>query len=136
MMERPADLPGTPGGPIDSLRPARFSRTNRLSRTWQYQRAYRDGRSTRGKLVVLYAHAVPGEPSRLGIVASKKVGGAVVRNRTKRRLREVGRALWPRVHPDGRQLVIIALASAALAEFTDLAADVESLFASMGAFES
>ena len=135
-MERPADLPGTPGGPIDSSRPARFSRTNRLSRTWQYQRAYRDGGSTRGKLVVLYAHVVPGEPSRLGIVASKKVGGAVVRNRTKRRLREVGRALWPRVHPDGRQLVIIALASAAKAEFTDLAADVESLFASMGAFES
>ena len=135
-MERPADPPGSPGGPIESSRPGRFSRTNRLSRTWQYQRAYRDGRSTRGKFVVLYAHVVPGEPSRLGIVASKKVGGAVVRNRTKRRLREVGRALWPRVLSDGRQLVLIALASAAAAPFADLAADVEAQLAAAGAFES
>ncbi len=60
----------------------------------------------------------------------------MVRNRTKRRLREVGRALWPRVRPDGRQLVLIALASAAAAPFADLAADVEAQLAAAGAFES
>jgi len=135
-MKRPAVPSGSSGGPLDASRPARFSRTHRLSRTWQYQRTYREGRSTRGKLVVLFAHVAPGEPSRLGIVASKKVGGAVVRNRTKRRLREVGRALWPRVRPDGRQLVVIALAVAAQAPFADLIADVEALFASSGALAS
>ena len=114
-MERRADPPGTPGGPDDPARPARFGRAHRLSRTWQYQRAYAEGRSVRGRLVVLYAHVAAGEPSRRGIVARRKVGGAVVRHRTKRRLRESGRALWPTGRADGRQLVIIALPSAARA---------------------
>lgn len=132
-MERRADPPGPPGGPDDPARPARFGRTHRLSRTWQYQRAYAEGRSLRGRLVVLYAHVAAGEPSRLGIVASRKVGGAVVRNRTKRRLREVGRALWPRVRTDGRQLVLIALPTAAGAAYADLAADVTDLMRRMEA---
>jgi ribonuclease P protein component len=80
---------------------------------------------------VLYAHVVAGEPSRLGIVASRKVGGAVVRNRTKRRLRHIGRDLWPRVRGDGRQLVIIAMPSAAAAPFAELAADVADLVGRM-----
>jgi ribonuclease P protein component len=132
-MERRADPPGPPGGPDDPARPARFGRAHRLSRTWQYQRTYAEGRSVRGRLVVLYAHVVPGEPSRLGIVASRKVGGAVIRNRTKRRLREVGRALWPRVRPDGRQLVLIALPAAAAADSAELAADVADLLRRMEA---
>ena len=87
----------------------------------------------RGRFVVLYAHVAVGEPSRLGIVASRKVGGAVVRNRTKRRLREIGRALWPRVRADGRQLVLIALPNAPTAESRDLAADVTDLLRRMEA---
>ena len=134
-MERRADPPGPPGGPDDPARPARFGRTHRLARTWQYQRAYREGKSLRGRLVVLYVLHVAGEPSRLGIVASRKVGGAVVRNRVKRRLREVGRALWPRVRPDGRQLVFIALPAAAGAPFDDLAADAADLMRRLEALE-
>jgi ribonuclease P protein component len=57
----------------------------------------------------------------------------VVRNRTKRRLRESGRALWPAVKSDGRQLVIIALPQAAGAEYADLAADVTDLMRRMEA---
>ncbi len=123
-MERRADPPGPPGGPDDVARSPRFGRAHRLSRTWQYQRAYAEGKSVRGRLVVVYAHVAAGEPSRLGIVASRKVGGAVVRNRTKRLLREIGRALWPSVRADGRQLVLIALPKAAGATYADLAADV------------
>ena len=132
-MERRADPPGSPGGPDDFVRPVRFGRTHRLSRTWQYQRTYREGRSIRGRFVVLYAHVVPGEPSRLGIVASRKVGGAVTRNLTKRRLRAVGRALWPAVRADGRQLVIIALPSAATATVPELTVDVADLMRRMEA---
>ena len=46
-------------------------------------------------------------PSRLGVVATRKVGGAVVRNRIKRVCRECFR-LWPGFVPDGIDLVVIA----------------------------
>lgn len=46
-------------------------------------------------------------PSRLGIVATRKVGGATTRNRIKRLCRECFR-LWPGFVPDGIDLVVIA----------------------------
>lgn len=132
-MERRTDSPGSPGG--TRVR-ARWSRTHRLHRTWQYQRTYRDGRSARGMHVNAYAQVAPGEPSRAGVVASRKVGSAVVRNRAKRRLRAVVRDLWPRVRADGVQLVLIALPSAPTVDFDRLANDVRDLLQRLGALES
>ena len=131
-MERRTDSPGSPGGP--SVR-ARFTRAHRLHRTWQYQRAYRDGRSARGAHVNAYAQLVPDEPSRAGIVASRKVGPAVTRNRAKRRLRMIVRELWPAVRQDGVQLVLIALPSAPTVDFDRLANDVRDLLQRLGALE-
>ena len=50
-------------------------------------------------------------PSRLGIVATRKVGDATMRNRIKRVCRECFR-LWPGFVPDGIDLVVIARAGA------------------------
>lgn len=132
-MVRPADPPVSPGGPEPR---ARFGRANRLVRGWQYQRAFRDGRNERGACVVAYAHVVPGEPSRLGIIASKKVGNAVKRNRAKRRLREVARALWSRVPADGRQVVLIALPVVPTVDFGRLTDDVTQLLQQLGVLDS
>jgi ribonuclease P protein component len=85
---------------------------------------------------VAYAHVAPGEPSRLGIIASRKVGNAVARNRAKRRLREIARALWPRVRPDGRQVVLIALPSVPTVDFELLALDVAQLMQQLGVLDS
>jgi ribonuclease P protein component len=120
----------------DPEAPARFGRANRLVRGWQYQRAFREGKSERGECVVAYAHAVPGEPSRIGIIASKKVGNAVERNRAKRRLREVARALWPRVPADGRQVVLIALSVVPTVDFGRLHDDVARLLRNLGVLDS
>jgi ribonuclease P protein component len=49
----------------------------------------------------------PAPPSRLGIVVTRKVGSATVRNRIKRLCRECFR-LWPAFVPDGIDLVVIA----------------------------
>lgn len=54
----------------------------------------------------------PPSPSRLGIVTSRKVGGAVVRNRIRRLCRECFRR-WPDLLPPGVDLIAIARAGAA-----------------------
>ena len=56
--------------------------------------------------VFLLAPGVEGGPMRLGITATRKVGGAVVRNRAKRLVREVFRHLAWRL-PTGVDLVVI-----------------------------
>lgn len=64
----------------------------RLSRSSDFQRIYRQGSSTASRFLVLYSFKRPGETGaegpRLGLSVSKKLGGAVVRNRVKRLLRE------------------------------------------------
>jgi ribonuclease P protein component len=73
------------------------ARKSRLSRSAEFDRVYRSGRSAQHRLLVLYrfdrpedvpAGTEPGSESRIGITVSKKVGGAVERNRLKRQLRE------------------------------------------------
>jgi ribonuclease P protein component len=132
-MVRPADPPAPPVGPEPR---ARFGRAHRLVRGWQYQRAFREGQSRRGNCVVAYAHVTPGEPSRVGIIASRKVGNAVLRNRSKRRLREVARALWPRIRPDGCQVVLIALPAVPTVDFEGLSHDVAQLLQQLGVLTS
>ena len=68
----------------------------RLSRSSDFQRIYRQGSSTASRFLVLYWFWRPAEPGdegpRLGLSVSKKLGGAVVRNRIKRLLREAFQA--------------------------------------------
>jgi ribonuclease P protein component len=63
----------------------------RLSRSGDFDRVYRDGTSTATRYLVLYSFPRgEGETGdvRLGVSVSRKVGGAVERNRVKRALRE------------------------------------------------
>jgi ribonuclease P protein component len=57
--------------------------------------------------------------TRIGFITSRKIGGAVVRNRARRRLREVIRADRPRLQP-GCWIVIIAKSPAATNPFSDI----------------
>ena len=64
-------------------------------------------------------------PARFGYTVSKKVGGAVLRNRVRRRLRALTAALKAdQVHP-GFDYVLIARTAAAERSFTDLKADLD-----------
>ena len=104
---------------------------NRLRDRADFTSAVRGPGSTRAgsRLVVVHANqtdARAGHPARVGFVVSKAVGGAVVRNRTKRRLRAVLAGGIETV-PDGVDLVVRANPPAALASFGELTATVKPL---------
>jgi ribonuclease P protein component len=63
---------------------------------------------------------------RVGFTATRKVGGAVVRNRAKRRLREAARALLPELGKPGFDYVLIARGGTAGREWARLLDDVKS----------
>ena len=67
-----------------------MQRRHRLSRSRDFDAVFRKGRSVSTRYLVLYSFPRPDEAeeeSRLGLAVSRKVGGAVERNRIKRRLR-------------------------------------------------
>lgn len=64
-----------------------MKRDKRLRRNNDFRALYRDGVRVRLQGLVVYGRPFASETHRMGIVASRKVGSAVVRNRFKRRMR-------------------------------------------------
>jgi ribonuclease P protein component len=86
-------------------------RRRRLSRSGEFDRVYRDGSSNATRYLVLYSFPRKDEADesevRLGVSASRKIGGAVDRNRVKRVLREAFWALGDRL-PERHDFVLVA----------------------------
>jgi len=117
-------------------RPERLGREHRIRTTREYAAVKQLGRAYRGQYCLMLVLACPGEPTRFGFIASKRgVGGAVQRNRARRRLREIVRRRWPRLPLTGYWVVTIAFRTVLGAAHQALASEVEHLLASAGALE-
>jgi ribonuclease P protein component len=69
----------------------RFRQNERIRRRADFQHVYEHGMRIRSRYATLFILANSLEVSRLGIAATRKLGGAVERNRAKRLIREVFR---------------------------------------------
>jgi ribonuclease P protein component len=97
-----------------------FPKTRRLTHRSEYERVKRDGITQRGKLLTLSLMAIENSgPWRAGFVTSGRIGGAVVRNRVRRRLREIVRRHQYELR-QGFWFVVIARHEAATATYVAL----------------
>ena len=101
------------------------ARPGRLQRRSEFLKAASAGRKAAVGGVVL--QALPrsdDQPARLGFTVTKKIGNAVRRNRTKRRLKEAARLLLQQQPVQGVDLVLIGRDSTAGRDFKALQADL------------
>jgi ribonuclease P protein component len=95
-------------------------KTRRLTLTSQFARVRAEGRNVRGRLLILgFLRPERIERFQVGFVTSKRIGGAVVRNRVRRRLRDVVRTQQGRLR-EGFWFVVIARPPAARASYAEL----------------
>lgn len=103
----------------------------RLTRSKDFTRVRRFGRSSGSQLLVLYALPTNCPERRIGFSVSKRVGKATVRNRVKRRLREAVRSQLDTV-PMGFDLIFIARPLAASATYSQIEETVGHLLRKSG----
>jgi ribonuclease P protein component len=99
-----------------------FPKARRLTQAAEFQRVREEGRRIRGSLISLGICSSGEGKMRAGFVTSRKVGGAVARNRVRRQLREIVRRHQHEII-DGTWVVLIASPRAANATYEALDAE-------------
>ena len=85
-----------------------FHKAERLTKRTEFEKVMGEGKKRRvEKLCIIFFMPSQSGKKRLGIIASKKIGNAVARNRAKRRIREVFRHVKHRIEP-ALDIVIIS----------------------------
>ena len=101
----------------------RLRADRRLRRRHEFQKVYDQGARTHGRLMTVFVLRQENEPTRLGIAATKKLGGAVKRNRAKRLIREVFRQ---HANPMGLHIVVVPRPALLEASYESIEADYAS----------
>jgi len=102
----------------------------RLARRAEYEAVYRSGGRRSSSQFVVFYRPNGGQPSRFGSSVKKQLGNAVVRNRIRRRIREILRRNSREISP-GWDLVIHPRRSVARANFAQLEAELLRLLRSV-----
>ena len=121
----------------DHARPDRetFRRDDRIRKRVDYQRCYREGSRHFAPLVTVHVHPSPAGGPRLGITATRRVGGSVVRQRLRRRTREIFRRWEGRADLPEVDIVVHLRPAAAEASFEQLRDQIEKLLRRVGSRE-
>ncbi len=101
-----------------------LSPAERIRKRPEFERVYSQGLKTPGRFMTLFLLRNGGSVSRLGIAATRKLGGAVQRNRAKRLAREIFRRHKP---PPGLDLVVIPRREFLNVELASLEAEYQSI---------
>ena len=109
----------------------RTSGYQRLKHTQLYAEAYSQQRSWVGRFMVLWLREGEGAALRLGVVSSRRVGGAVERNRARRLLRELYRRLYPRLCGQ-HDVILIARQRILKGAWPELLSEMEALLKKSG----
>jgi ribonuclease P protein component len=99
----------------------------RLTRSTDFQRVRRSGKSYAHPLIVLIVLPNELDSSRVAVSAGRAVGKAVDRNFAKRRLREAIRSLYPAI-ASGWDILVIARHPISSASFLQIQNALETLF--------
>ena len=110
---------------------APMRRENRLRKRADFLRLRREGRFFRSALCLLACHPNDLPHNRYGVVTSKRLGNAVTRNRTRRRLREAVRLMDHELR-QGQDVLLIALEASVAASYWDLCAALRDLLGQAG----
>ena len=102
-----------------------------LKNNYEFRRTYAKGKSAASPLVVVYCRKNRSEKNRLGITVSTKIGKAVVRNRIRRRLKEIYRLNECSV-ACGYDIIIVARTKSRYSSYKALEDDVLRLFTRLG----
>lgn len=89
-------------------------RRERLTLPREYREVFDQGRRTVGQAFICYVVRNEGQGRKFGMAVSRKVGGAVVRNRVKRYIREVYRKSRAQLDTDLRMVIVARPAAASL----------------------
>jgi len=119
---------------VENILPQRLGRLRGKS---DFERVFAKGRRIQHPLATLLLLACEAEITRAGFVVSRKFGGAVKRNRVRRRLREAVRLLFAQAHIAGAwDMIFIPRSRLADADFKSIRAAVEALLIRAEVLES
>ena len=107
--------------------------TTALKKNYEFRRLYNKGKSAASQCAVVYCRRNGKGENRLGLTVSAKLGGAVQRNRIRRRLKEIYR-LNEIYLAQGYDIVIVARARSRYAGYHEIESSVLSMFKTLNIF--
>lgn len=106
-----------------------------LNKNYEFRRVYSSGKSSATPLIAVYYKKNRTGHNRLGLTVGKKVGNAVIRNRVRRKLKEIYRLHETEIKA-GFDIVIVARVKSQNAKYAALESDMLKLINKMGLAEA